>query len=113
MPTSEAIGISLALGAIAVSGLWLIFLPFRRIYSSPWFRQVAVSCGIAGLLSTAGHALLLLQPHRFDHVRHFEVQTISMVLGGVWLGLLISLFCSSELWGSRSMSIDNPRREET
>jgi hypothetical protein len=111
MRTSEAIGISLALGAIALSGLWLMFLPFRRTYSSRWFPQVTVSCGIVGILSTAGHALLLLQPHRFDRVRHFEVQTISMVLGGVWLGLLISLFCSRELWDSRSISVDSPREE--
>jgi hypothetical protein len=70
-----------------------------------------VTCGIAGLLSTAGHALLLLQPHRFDRARRFEVQTFSMVLGGVWLGLLISLLCSRELWDSHSTPVDNQREE--
>ena len=104
MRTPEVIGIAFALGAIALSGIWLMVLPFLRASSSRWFRQVAVSCGIAAVVSTAGHALLLLQPHRFDHVRHFEVQTLSMVTGGVWLGLLMSLFCSRELWNSRYTS---------
>src|SRR5438128_1849125 len=112
MRTSEAIGIALALGAIAISGLWLIVLPFLRRSSSRWFQQVSVSCGVAALLSTSGHTLLLLQPHRFDHVRHFEVQTLSMVLGGVWMGLLISLFFSRELWDSHNVSGSN-RSEET
>ena len=103
MRTPEAIGIAVVLSVIAGSGVFLAFLAFRRPHSSRWFRQVTVTCGIAGLLSTAGHALLLFQPHRFDRVQHFEVQTISMVLGGMWVGLLVSLFCSRELWGSRSL----------
>ena len=106
MRTPEAIGVTFALGAIAITGVWLIIVPFtpKRRSSSPWFRQVAISCGIAALLSTAGHALLLLQPHRFDRIQHFELQTVSMVLSGVWAGLLMSLFCSQELWDSHSTS---------
>ena len=94
----------MALSVIAISGLWLICLPFLRRSSSRWFRQVAVGCGIAALLSTSGHALLFLQSHRFDQVRHFEVQTLSMIMSGFWLGLLLSLFCSRELWDSSSAS---------
>jgi hypothetical protein len=81
-------------------------MPFtrKRRSSSRWFRQVAISCGITALLSATGHALLLLYPHSFDHVRHFELQTVSMILGGVWLGLLLSLFCSRELWNPHDTS---------
>jgi hypothetical protein len=46
MRAAEAIGIALALAAIAVSGVWLAFLGFRRVDSSRWFRQVTVSCGV-------------------------------------------------------------------
>jgi hypothetical protein len=98
----EGVAVTLSLSLVGLVGIWFIALPFmpRRRAASRWFRHTAITCGIAAVLSASGHALLLLQPHRFDRVRHFELQTFSIMLSGVWLGLLVSLFASEELWDS-------------
>jgi hypothetical protein len=112
--THDAIGIAVSLSGISLVGIWFITLPFTatRRASSRWFRQVAITCGIAAVLSASGHALLFLQPHRFDRIQHFELQTASQFLGGLWLGLLLSLFWSEELWDSRKRNV-SPSNHET
>ncbi len=99
-------GAALGLSGIALVGLWLITLPWMTKYrqSSKWFRDVAVVGGLAALLSSAGHLLLLFRAHHLSRVTFIELQIISFVLGGMWMGLLFSLLFSAEFWEPRRPS---------
>jgi hypothetical protein len=107
---SHAIEIAIALvglSAIAVVGLWLITLPWMAKYrhSSKWFRDVAIAGGLAALVSSGGHSLLLSRPQYFTRVTSLELQIVSFVLGGMWMGLLFSLLYSAEFWEPRRPSV--------
>src|SRR5438094_8852171 len=89
--------------AIAAIGVWLVVLPWTPKYlrSSRWFRNIAVAGGIAAVVSSSGHTLLLLHGHALDWARFFELQVVSYLAGGMWMGLLFSLVFSAEFWEPR------------
>jgi hypothetical protein len=94
------------LAAIAVVGFWLVILPWTSKYrhSSRWLRDIAVAGGIAALVSSGGHSLLLVHGHALERARFFELQVLSYLAGGMWMGLLLSLMFSAEFWEPRGPS---------
>jgi len=103
---ADLAGVAIGLFGIAVVGIWLVALPWTRKYrrSSRWFRDVAVAGGLAALLSSGGHSLLLFRAHHLSRVTFIELQIISFVLGGMWMGFLFSLLFSAEFWEPRRPS---------
>jgi hypothetical protein len=92
--------------AIAAIGVWLIVLPWTAKYrrSSRWLRDVAIAGGIAALLSSSGHSVLLFYGHALDRARFLEVNVVSYLASGMWMGLLLSLVFSAEFWEPRGPS---------
>jgi hypothetical protein len=103
---ADLIVAGIALFAIGIVGLWLLALPWTSKYrrSSRWFRDVAVAAGLAAVFSSSGHALVLFYGHALSRVTFLEMQILSQVVSGIWMGLSFSLFHSSDFWEPRPPS---------
>jgi hypothetical protein len=102
----DLIGIGISLIVIAIIGFWLLVLPWTSKYrrSSRWFRDAAVFAGLAAVASSSVYALLVFDGHSFSPVTFLEMKISAPFAFGMWIGLSLSLFHSSEFWEPRRPS---------
>ncbi|SRR6266498_688857 len=105
--STDLIGVGIALLVIAIIGFWLMALPRTSKYrrSSRWLRDIAVFAGIAAVLSSSVYAVLVFDGHSLSPVTFLEMKILAPFAFGLWIGLSLSLFHSSEFWEPRRPSL--------